>query len=1128
MKTKGMSVCKLCLSVALFALAVGAPGLDASENQYQEGVFPSIGGELALPPTGSATLTLNLQEPDACFDEIGAITITVDVTDLTCCITGAQFFLEFDHSAWRVFIEQSDGGISPGTGWTEFTEDVDNDNGVIEYALWRFDEACGDMRLATITMVPVAEDCNVWMWFDTPHSPPNKLSGSTCTIVPTDLDLNSDQVNNDVVIDFTAPDCTPPGDINTNADASTCGAVVDPGQPACTDNCDTNGIDCTCARDDSLDCFSDAYPAGATGLTWTCADDCGNESITQQTVTVSDDEDPTFDNCPGNIDTNADANTCGAVVTWDPITCSDNCGTCDVTCDYSRGDFFPVGTTTVTCSADDGNGNTAPCTFDVQVSDAEDPTFDNCPAAEIQASNDASTCGAVVTWPSITCSDNCLTCSVTCSHDSGDLFDVGTTGVVCVAEDGAGNTSTCGFNVVVTDDEDPQITCPANKVEDNITGTCLAVVDPGMATCTDNCGACSIECERSDSQDCFADPYPVGVTTLTWTCTDGSGNTDVCQQSVVVLDAEDPTFDNCPTSGFEVPNDAGTCGAIVTWPEITCSDNCLTCSVTCSHDPGDFFDVGTTGVICVAEDGAIPLNTTTCGFKVVVTDDEPPMFDNCPGNIDTNADANTCGAVVTWDPITCSDNCGTCDVTCDYSRGDFFPVGTTTVTCTADDGRGNTAPCTFDVTVSDVQNPWFDDCPTNALEYPNDAGTCGAIVTWNDNASDDCDVDVLVTCEPLGSGDLFPVGTTGVICVAEDDSGNTTTCGFDVIVTDGENPVIDSCPVDIEVPTDIGTCGGAYVDWTKPGCVDNCPTCNVTCDHDPGGWYDVGTTGVCCEAEDGYGNTDGCCFNIVVLDGHELVVDVELAGAFVTPLTRCITFELSNCAKVGPVVIEEELVFDGGGGLNPTASATLSVPCGAYDCITARDELHTLRRTDDDDFGVTPVVGNQYVADFTDKSGTAGDDDSLLGGNCNDDCYIDVEDFSCYVGTLDDVVDPNTDCNSTGPHCDFNGNGIVDASFDFSFVANNFFEWSDVNCCNYDPICDPNAKGRSGDGPRTEISVAELRERGLGYAAVADLNHDGMVDMADMEAFAGGVRPGDTTPVPERTAVTEELERLRR
>ena len=72
-------------------------------------------------------------------------------------------------------------------------------------------------------------------------------------------------------------------------------------------------------------------------------------------------------------------------------------------------------------------------------------------------------------------------------------------------------------------------------------------------------------------------------------------------------------------------------------------------------------------------------------------------------------------------------------------------------------------------------------------------------------------------------------------------------------------------------------------------------------------------------------------------------------------------------------------------------------------------------------------------------------------------------------------------------------------TLDYGFIVENFLE------CSKDLCCDDGA--RAGDNLTTEISVKELRRRGMGDLAVADLNGDGWVNMDDMTAYMQGVRP---------------------
>jgi hypothetical protein len=123
-------------------------------------------------------------------------------------------------------------------------------------------------------------------------------------------------------------------------------------------------------------------------------------------------------------------------------------------------------------------------------------------------------------------------------------------------------------------------------------------------------------------------------------------------------------------------------------------------------------------------------NTADCSFTVTVTqnaDTEDPVISNCPENITVSNDAGSCGAIVNWTPPTATDNSGSVNLTSNFEPGSFFPVGTTTVTYTATDAAGNTATCSFEVTVSDNEKPVISsrqpDCLQAAITLP---GSCEA------------------------------------------------------------------------------------------------------------------------------------------------------------------------------------------------------------------------------------------------------------------------------------------------------------------------------------------------------------------------------------------------------------------
>jgi hypothetical protein len=126
---------------------------------------------------------------------------------------------------------------------------------------------------------------------------------------------------------------------------------------------------------------------------------------------------------------------------------------------------------------------------------------------------------------------------------------------------------------------------------------------------------------------------------------------------------------------------------------------------------------------------------------------------------------------------------GDVPTTCNPVSGSTFPLGTTTVTCTATDTAGNTASSTFPVTVMDTTAPVVaahEDVSVTAAP-----GAPDAVVTYTaPDATDLVDGTVTVSCAPT-SGSAFPVGTTTVVCTAVDRAGNTGSGSFSVTVNQG-------------------------------------------------------------------------------------------------------------------------------------------------------------------------------------------------------------------------------------------------------------------------------------------------------------------------------------------------------
>ncbi len=151
-----------------------------------------------------------------------------------------------------------------------------------------------------------------------------------------------------------------------------------------------------------------------------------------------------------------------------------------------------------------------------------------CPA-DVVVPNTMGQCEAVVTYPAPTSDGDCGV--VTCTPASGATFPVGMTTVTCTSMSGAG----CAFTVTVNDTEPPVITCPAAVTAVTDQNACAnagcQVVNYTAPAATDNCPGVAVVC-NPPSGSCF----PTGVTTVTCTATDASGNMASCMFAVTTFD----------------------------------------------------------------------------------------------------------------------------------------------------------------------------------------------------------------------------------------------------------------------------------------------------------------------------------------------------------------------------------------------------------------------------------------------------------------------------------------------------------------------------------------------------------------------------------------------------------------
>jgi hypothetical protein len=203
--------------------------------------------------------------------------------------------------------------------------------------------------------------------------------------------------------------------------------------------------------------------------------------------------------------------------------------------------------------------------------------------------------------------------------------------------------------------------------------------------------------------------YPLGITTVTCEASDTRGNASSGAFTVTVVDTTPPTL-TLPTN--IVAEATGPDGAAVTF-SVSATDT-VDPSVTpiCSASSGDTFALGIITVYCSATDDVG--NASNGSFSISVRDTTPPAI-GPHDNVNATATGNS-SATVSYTAPTATDLVdGIVPVTCTPTSGSVFNAGTTTVNCSAQDSRSNSASSSFAVVVIYNFNGFFqpiDNAPT--------------------------------------------------------------------------------------------------------------------------------------------------------------------------------------------------------------------------------------------------------------------------------------------------------------------------------------------------------------------------------------------------------------------------------
>ena len=459
-----------------------------------------------------------------------------------------------------------------------------------------------------------------------------------------------------------------------------------------------------------------------------------------------------------------------------------NCGT-DTTITLSKSAFTcaDLGDNNVTVTITDGNGNTNTCVAVVTVNAGSAPVEPIAVCQDITVQLDANGVANITTADIDDGSTLCGGGTPVLSADvtSFGCGDVGVNTVTLTVSDGMGMSVTCTATVTVEDMVTPTVVCQDFTVQLDANGIATitaADVDNGSS---DFCGVASTSIDVT-SFDC----NNIGANAVQLTVTDVNGNSAVCTATVTVEDSVAPTV---VCQDIVVALDANGV-ATITAADLDngSADNCSINTFAVDINTFSCDDVGVNTVILTITD--VNGNLASCTATVTV-EDNIDMIVNGPGDLteETISTDTACETVVTYDPITGTDNCGQAQITAvqtvGVGRGAVFPVGTTTETYDVTDANGAITTYSFDVEVTDGTNPEVTNCPQNTTEIV-DAGQSFVIpdYTAQVTATDNCTALPTMTQVPVPGVELVAGSSTSISITAVDDAGNESICSFTLAV----------------------------------------------------------------------------------------------------------------------------------------------------------------------------------------------------------------------------------------------------------------------------------------------------------------------------------------------------------
>jgi gliding motility-associated-like protein len=344
------------------------------------------------------------------------------------------------------------------------------------------------------------------------------------------------------VADTIAPivDCTPA--IEVLLGEGSCIALVDIPEALYTDNCSIATTDST------LPTGSNILTAGTYQITYSATDSSGNTSTCETELLVLDLIAPEV-SCADTLTILSSSEFCGALLPLTAPTVEENCDVALITSNLGwiagSPNYFDVGSTVFEWIVTDLSGNTGTCTTIVEVIDETSPVVVCEEFVELQLLEPG--CLLTTDLPLPAATDNCGIASIlpNLPGNSPYTLPVGETPVEFTIQDIHDNSSSCTTIFYVIELEAPTLECPESVTIPTDMGLCTAQFPISTPLVTDNCSATFVFTNSITGTSLPPQSFNLGVTTITFSAVDESGNAGSCTTLVTVVDGGIPEI-TCP------------------------------------------------------------------------------------------------------------------------------------------------------------------------------------------------------------------------------------------------------------------------------------------------------------------------------------------------------------------------------------------------------------------------------------------------------------------------------------------------------------------------------------------------------------------------------------------------------